>query len=1290
MARNKGESKREYAARKSGGILDYKTGKVSRPVPKIPVSSIPKSAKVIDESTYLAIPKSVRPTNVIVTKKTPSEVAQTSQRAKDVAAYDKNYVKSVVAPSLTAARTDRKEKQYDKMDLGLRGVVRKIANTGPSTKGAVQGTTNFLKSLVAGAARMPVTIPTKALLTFTGKDKFTPENRLEKFLVGSDGVSSYSKDATDIQKWAKEKGLTPAQAAAVGIAGGIGEVGLDFAFGGKGGIYKQIAKSTDRKFIESALKGSVNKDVLPSLTKELASLTKASEVKAAVESAKAGVFVPKGVLERRATRMHPEDVKLMERVINEARMNNEITPSVRTESTYLAQHLGINPEQTDKKLANSFETFIESHPKLKSRFTGLPVKRTTLPGFIRIPGVKEPSVDTINRQLEHVSAGSRRMQAKLNASTPEYQRRKAIFDASMAEKRGKQTKLFVEQIRQSRNVQDTMSKVAARDSMKAWRAETIAAKESAHASSIESATRIKNDGLELIMKHQSGARYEGRATVEKIFADLKTKAEKAGFEFGTKEHYIPQIYKNSSEEVKTAMATFMKDRGVDEQVISDYVNGIAKLSDAQSKSLGVNPSFTKEATFPSYDVAMRYGLKPKYERISQLVGAYNERLNTAIANKNLIERLVKNKEITAVKEPGMIAVNIPVQGEYYANPKTAKFINDIFRNEDALNGVEKFFKYGSKLSRSLQELILSGGVPKTNVNFFTFGHVIKSLTTGIGNVALLDFRGAGSNFKAIANVVRSNFTKPSIAWFAKKQPIIQKMAGEGIDMTSRIGNYKEVNRGFEDFFRKSSVKEIVGDGFDRLFNEKTFNSFLPMQQVSIFEGTYKSALKKGLSEAEASKLAGATTKKFMGLSDSMRGVTAQEAINTTFFAPHFREGLINTYWNTVKSLNPRAWKDMSYHQNRALLAGIAMTFAGYNLYNRKLTGHDMWDNPSGHKMELMIPGKEGKVFFVPFMPSQLAFFRANIEGGLALASGDIKTSVQKFGSNLSMGIHLVTDILGNKDYFGNEIYDEQADGKTQLRQVAKYVGLSYNHPFVKGAVQFIQDRMASRNPIYPTYMKITGLLNEGKRDEADRILGILSEDEKKAYYEMKAKKLLPVWQIVSQMFELPIKFSTVGKIENQRYYENRDNTIKELKSISDETMRSERLQEILSAIPDQGERSKMAYALSQNGISTEGISISDAMIRMKPTYDKVQSLVKSGNIGEATKITQSMSEQDYKDYKKVRSSERAKRSKRTRELLDLDPVKAVEYVRSLDPEEQRRIVENLTKEEYAVYKTGKR
>jgi hypothetical protein len=712
-----------------------------------------------------------------------------------------------------------------------------------------------------------------------------------------------------------------------------------------------------------------------------------------------------------------------------------------------------------------------------------------------------------------------------------------------------------------------------------------------------------------ILKHEAGQNYEGRDIVEKKFQDLYDEAEKAGINIVRRENYVPHLYRESYEEIKKAVAKSMEDKGVDKDLIEAYLKGEG-LPTEMAKTLKMNPFFTRERSFETYEEAMKYGLTPKYEKISQLVGHYVEKMNEVIANQKLIDDLIASKKLTSKPRYGLKGVDIPNhEGMYFADAKIANHLNDFFRNEDGLNIAQKPLKTLAKLSKGLQNIVLAGGIPKSNANFFVAGFLDKELKTAIGSVATGNIKKAVTHLKVLPTFVRSNFIKPSQKFFEKRleNGTLLRMAGQGIDVSNFVGNYKETNRGFIKFFKNTKAKEILGEGYDRVLGEKTFNSFLPMQTTTLFEDTYKQGIKNGLSEEKASKLAGDTIKNYMGVIDRTVGKTTDDFISAFAFAPKFREGLIKSTWNTVKSIDPRTWKNPAFADNRKLLIGsLLVGFGVYNELNKKLNGHPMSENETGKKLELKIPGKDGKVYYVPFAPSQLAFFRNIAEAGLAVGEGDTKTVRQKIGSNLSMGVKLINDIISNQDYFGNEIYDDQAPLREQARDVVKYLGLNANHPYAKGVWNIVVNKNAEKNPIYPKYKEITDLMAKGQREEADLVIAGLTDSEKKEYEDMKKQKLKPTGQVMSEMLEVPLRFTTQGKIESKKRYEKIDKITREIKA-TPEDKRIEKIQEIVKNLPED-ERKGVVYALGQNGISTKGVSTSETSIRARELAKRWDSL----------------------------------------------------------------------------------
>jgi hypothetical protein len=91
------------------------------------------------------------------------------------------------------------------------------------------------------------------------------------------------------------------------------------------------------------------------------------------------------------------------------------------------------------------------------------------------------------------------------------------------------------------------------------------------------------------------------------------------------------------------------------------------------------------------------------------------------------------------------------------------------------------------LNTSLKASKIIDNTPKTNINFFTIGQLVKNLTAG--------------ELKALTSFVRSNFNTASKKWFVENAEYIGKMANQGIDIGGRIDNLDNIYKKEYDFIQ---------------------------------------------------------------------------------------------------------------------------------------------------------------------------------------------------------------------------------------------------------------------------------------------------------------------------------------------------------------------------------------------------------------------------------------------------------------------------------------------------------
>ena len=725
--------------------------------------------------------------------------------------------------------------------------------------------------------------------------------------------------------------------------------------------------------------------------------------------------------------------------------------------------------------------------------------------------------------------------------------------------------------------------------LRTWNAERITGREMANQTA--ESIKIPDDSMELIHKYQAGENIPQAPEIKKIFDDLRKEAIARGVDVKEIPNYVPQVYKGTPSEIQGAILKYLSDHGVNDEMAQDYIKGVKPLSDEMAKRLKLSPNFEKERVFANYKTAEEYGLKPKYDKVSDLAAYYRDELNKAVANKRLITNLVEKGKImpTASAPKDWIPLNNQFSNSihYSAPANTAKVINDIFANPDLAGLGARIVHVGATVSKFAQEVALSGGLPNTDINFFAIGQLVKEVTAG--------------NFKAISSFIKANSNSATIKFFNEHKNTLIDMAEQGIDISNRTGSFNQ--KSLVELIESKEFKKAIGHGLDAAFGKKTFESFIPMMQVQLFEDVSKAAIKKGLSPEEAKNLAGDTLRKNFGLNTDAfaQSRTTQDTLSAGLFAPRFRESIIKTLFNTGK-----AGADFIYHlgglngpvdpsltRNRRLLLGMILSFGIYDAINRELNdGDNMWDNPVGHEFDIRIPTENGEVIYVGFMPSFLAFARNTASGLIAVGHGDLKTAGQKFGSLLSMPLKITSEILTNSDYFGNDIYKDNDTSATKAKKIAGYIGLQVNHPYVKEAVNQIEEKK-------------------------------------------------PLYQSIITALELPLKFSTKEKESTTAFYNALDNKAKETARTKEKfaptfneiqnLIRDGKIDEAKSMVKSLTNDQYDLYKSMKASLKTSDTFSGKA--KMYDTYNVVQDLIKQGKQDQAKTIIDSLSSDEYKYYK---------------------------------------------------------
>jgi len=565
-----------------------------------------------------------------------------------------------------------------------------------------------------------------------------------------------------------------------------------------------------------------------------------------------------------------------------------------------------------------------------------------------------------------------------------------------------------------------------------------------------------------------------RARVGNTFIDFiqhpdKETAAKHGFDFTNALNIVKELRKNNIDPVRDQVRA----TGVEVGDIPNYFPGIYAdgarevMKIMKSKGVGTVPFFAKNKVIPDYRTAESMGLTKKYSHPAPYIGELVTEAGKAKANKAFYNSLIEEKlllpgERVRGSEYGnnWKHPNVPgIPADMMAPPNIAKFLEKAFNKEG-----DAALQFTGDANKSITDIILAGGYKGIN-----------SYVTLQANNALMMGRP-----KVLKDIARATLRGDEVNIAKHKEPqnrIADKELAELGQVISSSADFEKQylntpkHQGTADGTVKEKLlntgKQLLEKGkwtWDNIFQnsaKSTFGDVMP----SIIRGMYidlrDAAVKKGMPYEEAKKLAGETVGKTFNMKDpnaSGRSVNMQNLLNTLFLAPRFKEAMISTLGNALKSVSTEI-KNPAYKMNRRLVAGAIMTYAIMNAAQLKLTGNLMINNPSNKWGSLLVPRGDGTDWELEWMPGMKSIPTALVKAGNSLAHIDPAGAVKALSSFSSVGGQVAQDLGTNTDFSGKPIYqtaDNVGKGETATLQgavgdIAKYVFGKVNHPYILGA-----------------------------------------------------------------------------------------------------------------------------------------------------------------------------------------------------------------------------------------------
>ncbi len=563
------------------------------------------------------------------------------------------------------------------------------------------------------------------------------------------------------------------------------------------------------------------------------------------------------------------------------------------------------------------------------------------------------------------------------------------------------------------------------------------------------------------------------AEVQRFTQDLFQRAKKVGLGMGWKENYLTQMWKDDPATVRKVL-----------------------------RRLGLKPSFTLESTFANYEEGIKNGLTPRYTKVSDILGAYEEMVRKSISDRMFFNELKQKKQIKMKSRAPQDGTWIPIDQEhfpqvayldkhgrrhtepYFAPGPIADQINNYLRNPEKFG---KVLAATAKPSSYLKNLRLAGGIPGTAFNIHGLAISARRYLTGMnpiegvkkgmttfGDLFRPDhaFKKLEGNLKDLPELMDHGFTatvedhvwnpQPGSGSLKAKLGFIRDYVGE---TPKRTGAWGKVVETLHKGMRGAHAANL------KFFDEPLFQKVLPNAKLEFAVELRDYYLKQGLKRKEALRTAATQANHwFGGINWIEKDVLKQKSaagrewaswshsrdfrnlLQTVILAPDWLESHLQLAKGTGKALlNPKDPKGRIY---QAMAVNAAVAYIVQTTLNKTLTGrwsHEQKPNQqfSSKIGEIRDPGdkKVKEVMARPFTTG-MDHIQIPLAMALGVARGDLDEVTRPLKNRRALPLHFLMNLFANQNDFGRPILGPSvAKGKSlsvRLGKQLENVGVELN------------------------------------------------------------------------------------------------------------------------------------------------------------------------------------------------------------------------------------------------------
>lgn len=514
-------------------------------------------------------------------------------------------------------------------------------------------------------------------------------------------------------------------------------------------------------------------------------------------------------------------------------------------------------------------------------------------------------------------------------------------------------------------------------------------------------------GIQAFSKIQSGNASPELEPLRKFFDDKYKLATDNGVKLNYQQDYIPQLWADSPDKVAS---TF--------------------------KRLGLQPGFTKEKFFKSYEDGIKAGLTPRFDDVKDLVRFHSSAVDKAIADRKFFDWLKDSNQISLKSVAGsgqvkldpnvfpFIRYETPKLGEqnrhWYTDIDTANSIQDYLKNPANGNSLQKFTQKVADVATTSKNLVANFGIPKTGINAHGFNVLVRDTMASDSPVSNLA--------KGIKYLVRPSVAEKDFQVLKGQAPFAIKnglnLSADDFGARHSISAERKLHSVIPGDTKAEGYASNLLNKAEEIFSEPLFNRIVPTLKMQHWDKTYKELSKTMTTEAAAKQAAKITNNIYGGINTAEmvnRSKDMQNMLRAFLFAPDWAESNVRTGAGVVKSLlDPSNPAGKSY---RNMAENAVKAYMLMNVTNKAATGRNLWENPEGYQLSVGTGKKDskGKDIYVNPLGTAFDFARIPYDMIQQLGNGDSSKLGNPIVNRLSIPARTIGNQITGEDYFGNKL-----------------------------------------------------------------------------------------------------------------------------------------------------------------------------------------------------------------------------------------------------------------------------